>query len=57
MEHDARLEGQPITWARLYDLGTTLLFLGRGREMRETILDLALLKEGDGYLDIGSGPW
>ena len=56
MEHDARLEGQPITWARLYDLGMTLLFLGRGGEMRETILDLALLKEGDGYLDIGSGP-
>ena len=56
MEHAAKMEGEPITWARLYDLGTTLMFLGRGRKTREKILDLALLKEGEGFLDVGSGP-
>ena len=56
MEHAATLEGEPITWARLYDLGMTLMFLGRGRKMRENILDLALLKDGEGFLDVGSGP-
>jgi len=56
LEHAATLEGEPITWARLYDLGMTLMFLGRGRKMRENILDLALLKDGEGFLDVGSGP-
>ena len=56
LEHAATLEGEPITWARLYDLGMTLMFLGRGRKMREKILDLALLKDGEGFLDVGSGP-
>ena len=56
LEHAATCEGEPITWARLYDLGTTLMFLGRGRKLREKILDLALLKQGEGFLDVGSGP-
>jgi ubiquinone/menaquinone biosynthesis C-methylase UbiE len=56
LEHAASLEGEPITWARLYDLGITLMFLGRGRRMREKILDLALVKDGEGFLDVASGP-
>jgi len=56
LEYAEKLEGQTIAWARLYDLGTTLMFLGRGRRMRARILDLALLKEGEGFLDVGAGP-
>lgn len=48
--------GSPIHWARMYDLGTRFMMLGRGNSFRRRVLDLALLKDGEGFLDIGCGP-
>lgn len=48
--------GSPIHWARTYDLGTRFMMLGRGNSFRRRVLDLALLKNGEGFLDIGCGP-
>lgn len=49
-------QGIPIHWARMYDLGTRFMFLGRGRSFREKVLDLVLVKHGEAFLDIGCGP-
>lgn len=46
----------PIHWARSYDFGTRFMYLGRGRAFREKVLDLALVKHGEAFLDVGCGP-
>jgi ubiquinone/menaquinone biosynthesis C-methylase UbiE len=48
--------GSPIRWARSYDLGMSVLMVGRGGAFRDRVLDLALLKQGEGLLDVGCGP-
>jgi len=55
-QHDPEADGIPIHWARSYDLGTQLLLFGRSRKFRQKLLDLALLKSGEGFLDVGCGP-
>jgi ubiquinone/menaquinone biosynthesis C-methylase UbiE len=54
---DERLtEGRTIRTARSYDLGTEAMYLGRGPRYRQRLLDLAELKAGERFLDIGCGP-
>ncbi|MHB8895850.1 MAG: class I SAM-dependent methyltransferase [Candidatus Geothermincolia bacterium] len=48
--------GTPIRWARAYDFGTRFMYLGRGKSFRRRLLDLAMLKDGEGFLDVGCGP-
>jgi ubiquinone/menaquinone biosynthesis C-methylase UbiE len=49
-------KGIPIHWARAYDFGTWFMYLGRGRAFREKVLDLALVRPGEAFLDVGCGP-
>ena len=44
-----------IHWSRYYDLLLTLLTLGREKQIREKILNLAAVKEGEAVLDVGCG--
>jgi ubiquinone/menaquinone biosynthesis C-methylase UbiE len=48
--------GKTIRWARLYDLGTTLLYFGQLAALHRTIVDLAGIRPGERILDVGCGP-
>jgi demethylmenaquinone methyltransferase/2-methoxy-6-polyprenyl-1,4-benzoquinol methylase/phosphoethanolamine N-methyltransferase len=45
-----------IRWARLYDLGTTILSFGRMAALHRRILELAGIRSGERILDVGCGP-
>lgn len=47
--------GRVLHWARGYDLLVWLLLLGRERQFRERLLDLARISAGERVLDIGCG--
>ena len=49
-------EGKTIRWARLYDLGTTLLSFGRAAALRRRTVELAEIAPGERVLDVGCGP-
>jgi ubiquinone/menaquinone biosynthesis C-methylase UbiE len=49
-------EGRTIRWARLYDLGTTILSLGRLSALYRKIVELAGITPGERILDVGCGP-
>jgi demethylmenaquinone methyltransferase/2-methoxy-6-polyprenyl-1,4-benzoquinol methylase/phosphoethanolamine N-methyltransferase len=49
-------EGKTIRWARLYDLGTTLLSFGQLAALRRTVVELAGIRSGERILDVGCGP-
>jgi ubiquinone/menaquinone biosynthesis C-methylase UbiE len=49
-------EGRAIHWARLYDLGTTLLSFGRLSALHRKVVSLAGLAPGERVLDVGCGP-
>src|SRR5215831_1381816 len=49
-------EGRAIRWARLYDLGTTLLSFGRLSALHRRVVDLARIAPGERILDVGCGP-
>jgi SAM-dependent methyltransferase len=48
--------GKTIRWARLYDLGTTLLSFGRLTALHRTVVALARIQRGERVLDVGCGP-
>jgi ubiquinone/menaquinone biosynthesis C-methylase UbiE len=48
--------GRTIRWARLYDIGSTVLSFGRAAGQRRKILELARLVPGERVLDVGCGP-
>lgn len=52
----ARTEGHVIRWARLYDLGTTLLSFGRLPVLHGRTVELAAIAPGERVLDVGCGP-
>jgi ubiquinone/menaquinone biosynthesis C-methylase UbiE len=45
-----------VRWARLYDLGTTLLSFGRASALRRRTVALAGIAPGERVLDVGCGP-
>jgi ubiquinone/menaquinone biosynthesis C-methylase UbiE len=49
-------EGRLVRWARLYDLGTTLLSFGRLAALHRRIVELAGIRSGERILDVGCGP-
>jgi len=49
-------EGKMVRWARLYDLGTTLLSFGRLAALHRKIVELAGIRSGERVLDVGCGP-
>jgi ubiquinone/menaquinone biosynthesis C-methylase UbiE len=49
-------EGKMVHWARLYDLGTSLLSLGRLAALHRKIVELAGISSGEWILDVGCGP-
>lgn len=49
-------EGKIIRWARLYDLGTTILSFGRIAALRRRLVELAAIAPGERILDVGCGP-
>jgi SAM-dependent methyltransferase len=49
-------EGRMIRWARLYDLGTTLLCFGRASALRRRTVEIADIAPGERILDVGCGP-
>ncbi len=49
-------EGRAIRWARLYDLGSTLLSFGRISALHRRVVDLARVAPGERVLDVGCGP-
>jgi ubiquinone/menaquinone biosynthesis C-methylase UbiE len=49
-------EGKTIRWARLYDLGTTLLSFGQLAALHRRIVELAGIRPGERILDVGCGP-
>ena len=49
-------EGRLVRWARLYDLGTTLLSFGRLAALHRKMVELAGIRSGEGILDVGCGP-
>jgi ubiquinone/menaquinone biosynthesis C-methylase UbiE len=49
-------EGRMVRWARLYDLGTTLLSLGQLPALHRRVVELARIAPGERILDVGCGP-
>ena len=49
-------EGRLVRWARLYDLGTTLLSFGRLAALHRKMVELAGIRSGERILDVGCGP-
>jgi ubiquinone/menaquinone biosynthesis C-methylase UbiE len=49
-------EGKMVRWARLYDLGTTLLSFGRLAALHRTMVELAGIRSRERILDVGCGP-
>jgi ubiquinone/menaquinone biosynthesis C-methylase UbiE len=49
-------EERTVRWARLYDLGTTLLSFGRLAALHRRIVELAGIRPGERILDVGCGP-
>jgi demethylmenaquinone methyltransferase/2-methoxy-6-polyprenyl-1,4-benzoquinol methylase/phosphoethanolamine N-methyltransferase len=49
-------EGRPVRWARLYDLATSLLSLGRLAALHRRVVALAGIAPGERVLDVGCGP-
>ncbi|PYM64654.1 MAG: methyltransferase type 11 [Candidatus Rokuibacteriota bacterium] len=49
-------EGRMVRWARLYDLGTTVLSFGRLAALHRTMVELAGIRSGERILDVGCGP-
>ncbi len=49
-------EGRTVGWARLYDLGTTLLSFGRLSALHRKMVELAGIAPGERVLDVGCGP-
>jgi ubiquinone/menaquinone biosynthesis C-methylase UbiE len=49
-------EGKMVRWARLYDLGTTILSFGRLAALHRKIVELAGIRSGERVLDVGCGP-
>jgi ubiquinone/menaquinone biosynthesis C-methylase UbiE len=49
-------EGRMVRWARLYDLGTTLLSFGRVAALHRVMVELAQIRPGERILDVGCGP-
>ena len=49
-------EGRAIRWARLYDVGTTLLSFGRLSALHRRVVELAGIIPGERILDVGCGP-
>jgi len=49
-------EGKVIRWARLYDVGTTLLSFGRAAALRRRTVGFASIAPGERILDVGCGP-
>ena len=49
-------EGKTIRWARLYDVGTTLLSFGQLAALHRRIVELAGIRPGERILDVGCGP-
>ena len=45
-----------VRWARLYDLGTTVLSFGRLAALHRTMVELAGIRSGERILDVGCGP-
>lgn len=52
----ARTEGRVVRWARLYDVGTTVLSFGRLTALHRTIVEVAGIRSGERILDVGCGP-
>ena len=49
-------EGRMVRWTRLYDLGTTLLSMGRLPALHRRVVKLAGITSGERILDVGCGP-
>jgi demethylmenaquinone methyltransferase/2-methoxy-6-polyprenyl-1,4-benzoquinol methylase/phosphoethanolamine N-methyltransferase len=49
-------QGRMIRWARLYDVGTTLLSFGQASALRRNTVKLAGIATGERILDVGCGP-
>jgi ubiquinone/menaquinone biosynthesis C-methylase UbiE len=49
-------QGRTIYWARLYDLGTTLLSFGGMSSLHRRVVEVAGMGPGERALDVGCGP-
>jgi ubiquinone/menaquinone biosynthesis C-methylase UbiE len=52
----SQTEGRAIRWARLYDLGTSLLSFGRLLALHRSVVKLASVAPRERVLDVGCGP-
>jgi ubiquinone/menaquinone biosynthesis C-methylase UbiE len=52
---DLGTEGATIRWAFVYDILVKVLFGGRDRQFRESIIRLAQIQPGEKVLDVGCG--
>jgi ubiquinone/menaquinone biosynthesis C-methylase UbiE len=54
-ESAPQTEGRLIRWASTYDVFTNLMTLGQAGRLRSKTVEHALLKPGEGVLDVGCG--